>query len=346
VDPPPPPAWNCRYIVYMTAALTNDPNARTTTTDTRSCTNYRAYSASHYVGAAPNIGADAYGGIWTNNSANLYASCQQLGQATGTSQSLVVTRPRVWGTEPIDPNFAKRCPGPLDFAVQADISARAQSRLRANLHIEFNKFYQQWNPINVFVREPWRGVGSGQVEAFVDDSWRKAIASGQIMIGSNCTSTVSGSFSATVGTGQNGVNVGPSAGVWNTCATESWAAANVARDQPLDAHVQNSTKQLRISLSPEAPVGQGQTLSAGYKGTDFKAEAWSADPAESAPWGEYNDMQSRAGSYVTGGCIEFGYEACNIVVSAGAGIACRMGTPAAASYSAGSGATCLTVNPN
>jgi hypothetical protein len=326
----------------MTAALTNDPNARTTTNDTRACTNYGGYSANHYIGGAPAMGAYANGGYF-NGSTRWYDQCVELAQSTGAAQSLVVTRPALWGTEALDPNFPKRCPAVTDFGVQADISARAQSRLRGNLHVEFTKVYQQWNPIQAPLREPWRGVASGQVEAFVDDSWRKAIANGQLMIGSNCQSTFSGSFSATAGTGNNGVNVGPSAGVWYTCATESWGAADVPRDQPIDAQVQNSSKMLRMTLNPAPPAGQGQSFSAGYKSSDFRAEAWSAIPAESAPWTTGYDMNSRGRSDVTGGCMEFAYEACNIVVSAGPGIGCRMGTPATASYTTNSGVTCLSV---
>jgi hypothetical protein len=159
------------------------------------------------------------------------------------------------------------------------------------------------------------------------------------MIGSNCQSTLSGSFSATVG--QGGASVGPSAGVWNSCTTESWPSASVPRDQPLEAHVQNATKTLRITLSPAAPNGQNQTFSAGVKGADFKAEAWSASPAESSPWDEVYDMQSKARSNTTGGCIELAYESCNIAVQAGAGIACRIGTPATASYSTNNGVDCM-----
>jgi hypothetical protein len=291
------------------------------------------------------MAAEAYGGRFSNNSLNLYASCNELGNAAGSSQTLAVTRPRVWGTEPMDPAFALRCPGALDFQVTADISARAQSHLTGMLHIEFYKKWQQWNPVGAAFREPWRGAAGGQLEAWVDDSWRKAIASGSIMIGSNCTSTISGSFSATVGTGQNGINVGPSAGVWNTCSTESWASADNARDQALDAQVQNSTKMIRITLSPAAPMGQGQTFSAGYKSSNFNAEAWSASPAESAPWTQVYDMQSRGRANVGGGCMEFAYESCNIVQTAGPGIGCRMGNPTTASYRSGAGAACPIAVP-
>jgi hypothetical protein len=322
----------------------NDPTQRVHTTSTLPCTNYRWYSASHYRGVGPELGAEANGGSYYAPYGSFSASCQQLAHASSASQTLAVTRPVLVGTEAIDPAFAKRCPGGTDFGVQVDISARAQSRLRANLHLQFFKFFQQYNPIGGFFRSPWRGVASGVVEAFVDDSWRKAIASGQIMVGSNCQVTASGGFSATVGSGQGGTTVGPSAGVWSSCATESWPMADLPRDQPLDAHVQNSSKTLRMTVSPPpTDPAQSQSLSAGYKASDFKAEAWSASPAEATPLLEVWAMRSTSRASVTGGCMELAYESCHIAQTAGAGIACRLGEPTRAVYTAGAGVTCLSI---
>jgi hypothetical protein len=110
--PPAPPnnGFNCRYVITMAATLTNNPAATTTTPSTRTCANYGGNSSSHYIGGAPAIGADAYGGWYTGaNSLNLSASCQELGHEPGASQSIAVSRPIVWGTEAIDPAFALRC---------------------------------------------------------------------------------------------------------------------------------------------------------------------------------------------------------------------------------------------
>lgn len=331
--PPPPPEWNCRYVITINATQpNNNPAVRTTTPATTPCANFGGFSASHFVGAAPFAGASANGGF-RNTTGVLDTICTQLAQTQGSSSSSARAG-FTWTTEAADARFPMRCPGPGDWQPQFEVNARGQAKLVADLSLSFRKSYIQWNPIGVFWRGPWKGVAAGSVEAYVNDSaWKRAIASGEVQVGSNCTSTFSGSFSATAGGGQGGgnVTVGPSAGVWYTCDTQAWQSANNARNQALNAEVQDVPVTLR----------NGQSISVGVMAQNFKAEAWSTDPAEGAPWAEVWHMQSRADAAVRGGCMVMAFEGCNIPTPPYPGLSCRLdGAASQAWYSTSTGVTC------
>jgi hypothetical protein len=276
------------------------------------------------------MGASADGG-WRNIIGAFATSCNELAQSTGSTASSARAS-FMWTTEPLDSNFDKKCPSELDWQPQVEVYARGQSRMISDLALRFTKAFLQYHPVGIAFRRPWKALASGSVEAYVNDSaWKRAVASGEIQVGSNCSTTFAGSFSASVGgPSSGGVTVGPSAGIWDTCDTQAWPTASNPRNQPLIAEIRDVPVTLR----------NGQSMTVGVSATGARAEAWSADPAESTPWLEVWAMRSSASSDVRGGCMVMGFEGCNVISGGGPGIGCRIGSPALASYSTSTGVDC------
>ncbi|MEJ7597369.1 MAG: hypothetical protein WKG01_05620 [Kofleriaceae bacterium] len=316
--------YNCRYVVTMNASPpVNSPATRTTQSATRACANYANHFASHYTGGAPAMGATADGG-WHSSGSGLTFQCTQLANTSSTATSQVAAGFPEPTTEPADPTRPKNCPGWLPAI---EVHARGKSQLVGDLDLSFRKTFLQWNPIGVVMPDlPWKGLASGAVEAYVNNSSFRASVTGELQVGSDCATTNSGSFTASVGPG--GPTVMPSVGVSATCSTQAWSAADAPRNQPMIASVDD----VPVVLT------RGAQITAGVKSIHMKAEAWSSDPPEGRPLFSRWDMQSRASAQVRGGCIRLAFTGCNIN-NAPAGVSCRV-DGAQASYSTFSGVDC------
>ncbi|MEO8703814.1 MAG: hypothetical protein ABI867_27435, partial [Kofleriaceae bacterium] len=157
-------------------------------------------------------------------------------------------------------------------------------------------------------------------EAYVNNSNWKAIANGEIQVGSDCSASTGGSFGATAGQGNNGVNATVSTSI--TCRTDAWSAADNARTQPLFASVDDVPVTLGVTAT---------SIMAGVKASGFSAEAWSANPPEGRPSFSRWDMRSNASAETRGGCIRVALISCALTRPVD-GVGCMIGGSGQASY--------------